>query len=715
MTAKTPPTGHLRRSFFLGLACLVTLAAGPLRAESPTLSYTSFGTPGLIDMPTAQSAPDAEIATTLSYFAGSTRGTLSFQITPRLGGSFRYTRIEDWVIATGEETYDRSFDLRYRLIDEGRLRPAVAVGLQDFVGTGIYSGEYIAATKHLTPSLAVTGGIGWGRFGSFDGFTNPLGAIDDRFETRPQTSGTTGGQIESTKWFRGDAALFGGVSWAATDRLTLKAEYSSDDYTLERTQGRDLFERTSPVSVGMDYRLSDGVRLQGYVMHGTEVGLAATFVTNPRFPNVDGGAGAAPVPVQPRTNVGGLTASQAPTARQQARIREQTATLLAADGMTLEAMRIDARSTTVSLRNTRYIARAEAIGRTARILTRTLPASVEAITIVPTENGIPLSAVTLQRSDLEEMEFAPDGAWQSYARAQITDAAGSLDEAIYQGELYPRFQWSVAPYVNASYFDPDSPVRLDLGVAVGASYDFAPGLTAAGRVEQRVVGNRDESTRNDPSELPRVRSDANIYAKEDTALKFLTLAHYSRPASDIYARATAGYLETMYFGLSTELLWKPVASRLALGVEVNEVRQRDFDQRFGLRDYQVTTGHATAYYDFGNSFYGRLSAGRYLAKDWGATFALDRIFANGWRLGAYATLTDVPFEEFGEGSFDKGIQIDIPLQHFLGRPTGRISGVKIQPILRDGGAQVNVRGRLYDTLRSYHTPELARSWGRFWR
>ena len=212
-----------------------------------------------------------------------------------------------------------------------------------------------------------------------------------------------------------------------------------------------------------------------------------------------------------------------------------------------------------------------------------------------------------------------------------------------------------------------------------------------------------------------MRSDANIYAIEDTALKFLTLAHYSRPASDIYARATAGYLETMYFGLSTELLWKPVASRLALGVEVNEVRQRDFDQRFGLRDYQVTTGHATAYYDFGNSFYGRLSAGRYLAKDWGATFALDRIFANGWRLGAYATLTDVPFEEFGEGSFDKGIQIDIPLQHFLGRPTGRISGVKIQPILRDGGAQVNVRGRLYDTLRSYHTPELARSWGRFWR
>jgi hypothetical protein len=31
----------------------------------------------------------------------------------------------------------------------------------------------------------VTGGIGWGRFGSRDGFGNPLGLLDDRFDTRP--------------------------------------------------------------------------------------------------------------------------------------------------------------------------------------------------------------------------------------------------------------------------------------------------------------------------------------------------------------------------------------------------------------------------------------------------------------------------------------------------------------------------------------------------
>ncbi len=716
MTPARKPRRRLQRSISNVLLCayMVQNATGAF-AEPNQLTYSTYGTPGLIDMPTAQSAPDAEFATTLSYFAGSTRGTLSFQMLPRLSGSFRYTKIEDWAPATGEATFDRSFDLRYRLADEGPIRPAVAIGLQDFIGTGIYSGEYIVATKHLIPQVAVTAGIGWGRLGSFDGFTNPLGALNEDFETRPTSTGDTGGQIESARWFRGDAALFGGVSWAANERLTFKAEYSSDDYTRERAAGRDLFERDSPWNFGVDYRLSDGVHLQSYFMHGTELGVAATFRTNPRFPNVAGGAGSAPLPVQVRSAASAAPLDWTTNAARQKSARDQTATFLAADGMELEALRLDARSATVAIRNTRYLARAEAIGRTARILTRTMPASVERFTIVPMENGIPLAAVTLQRTDLEELEFAPDGAWQSYARADISDASTQLDDTIYADGVYPRFRWSLSPYVEGSYFDPDDPIRLDFGIALNSEYDIAPGLILSGRVQQRLVGNRDESTRSDPSTLPRVRSDANIYAKADTALKRLTLAQYFRPGPDLYGRVTAGYLETMYFGLSSELLWKPVRSRLALGVELNEVRQRDFDQRFGLQDYQVTIGHGTMYYDFGNGFHGQLSAGRYLAKDWGTTIALDRTFANGWRLGAYATFTDVSFDDFGEGSFDKGIRISVPLQHFLGWPSDRVADVTIQPILRDGGARLNVSDRLYDTVRSYHEPELQRGWGRFWR
>ncbi|NNE50906.1 MAG: YjbH domain-containing protein [Sulfitobacter sp.] len=695
--------------FAVGLGLGLT----PAQSQTPAgYSYSTYGTPGLIDMPTAQSAEDAELSATVSHFAGTTRTTLSFQFTPRLSGSFRYSKIENFTRAGA--LFDRSFDLRYRFLDETRYRPAVAVGLQDFIGTGIYSGEYIVATKTLTPRLTVTGGLGWGRLGSYNGFTNPLGVLDDRFETRPGGFTGTGGQIESAKWFRGDAALFGGVAWQATDKLTLKAEYSSDAYDIETSRG--LFERESALNFGLDYKLREGLHMQAYYLYGSELGVAFNLITNPRKPAINGGSGAAPLPVKRRAPGSARDLGWTEETRRSGNLRGQVGDLLAADGMALEAMNLSARSVTIHIRNDRYLARPEAIGRTARILTRTLPASVETFVIVPVENGIPLSATTLKRRDMEDLEFAPDGPWLSYARAGITDAADSLDGSTYSSGLYPDFTWSVGPYVSTSYFDPDEPVRVDAGLQLKARYDIAPGWIVSGTLQQRLAGNKGDATRESDSVLPRVRSEGFIYDREgETALKDLTIAHYFRPGEDLYGRVTAGYLESMFGGVSAELLWKPVGSRLALGGELNYVKQRDFDQAFGFRDYSLATGHLSAYYDMGNGYYGQIDAGRYLAGDWGATLTLDRTFANGWRIGAYATFTDVSFDDFGEGSFDKGLRFTVPLNHLLGRPSGQTYKTVIQPLSRDGGARLNVEGRLYDIVRSYHDPELKDSWGRFWR
>ncbi len=53
----------------------------------------------------------------------------------------------------------------------------------------------------------------------------------------------------------------------------------------------------------------------------------------------------------------------------------------------------------------------------------------------------------------------------------------------------------------------------------------------------------------------------------------------------------------------------PNDSRLAFGVELNQVVQRDFDQLFGLRDYEVTTGHASAYWDVASGYGFQVDAG----------------------------------------------------------------------------------------------------------
>jgi hypothetical protein len=330
--------------------------------------------------------------------------------------------------------------------------------------------------------------------------------------------------------------------------------------------------------------------------------------------------------------------------------------------------------------------------------------------------GMPTSSVTFRRADLEALENANSN--EILHRAVIADAlAAGADDALRPTEgLYPRLRWALTPYGEASIFDPDDPFRADVGVSLSAQYEIVPGLVLAGTMRQKVFGNLDASTRVSNSAVHHVRSDLVEYQRHgDLAVQNLTLSWYGRPGENLYSRLSVGLLERMYGGVSGELLWKPVDSRLALGAELNYVRQRDFDQHFSFRDYDVMTGHASAYYDIGGGFHGQLDVGRYLATDWGATFALDREFANGWKVGAFATFTDMSRADFGEGSFDKGIRLTIPVAWTTGQPSVNRVNTTIRSLNRDGGRRLELDGRLYDTVRQSHVGGLYDSWGRFWR
>ena len=88
---------------------------------------------------------------------------------------------------------------------------------------------------------------------------------------------------------------------------------------------------------------------------------------------------------------------------------------------------------------------------------------------------------------------------------------------------------------------------------------------------------------------------------------------------------------------------------------------------------------------------------------------------NGWKVGAFATLTDMSTADFGEGSFDKGIRISIPVAWTTGKPSVNTLKTTIRPLQRDGGARLDVDGRLYETVRGGQMGDLYNEWGRFWR
>ncbi|MCA1777524.1 MAG: YjbH domain-containing protein [Loktanella sp.] len=636
--------------------------------------YNSYGAPGLIDMPVATSPPDAELAFTTSSFAGQTRNTLTFQMTPRLSGSFRYSVLDDFLDAPGgsDTLYDRSLSLHYRFMDEdvAGMRPAIAIG----------SG----------------------------GFTNPLSVLGDRFERRPDRDANLGGEVEADQLFRGDAAFFGGMEWQVTDKLKLIAEYSSDDYQRE---SRFAFDPESQLNFGATYTLRPGIDLSLRYLYGSEIGVQLSAALNPLNRPYKSGRAPAPPPVMPQASAAAL--SWGDMLERQGSLRQQLSDALNQQGIRLHGFELNQASIRVDIENKAYLQQAQAIGRTARVLSRRMPARIETFSIVSVASGMPVSEIRIRRSDMETLEHEVDGSWQSFARAQIASPVRATQPV---PERYPNFDWSLKPYLTPSLFDPDDPLRADVGAEISARYEPLRGLEFSGSIRKKVIGNLDEATRRSDSVLPRVRSDFSLYDKEgDPALTDLTAGYYFKPGKNLYGRATVGYLERMFGGVSTELLWKPNDSFFAIGIETSYVKQRDFDQGFGFQDYDVVTGHVSAYSELGNGFHAQVDAGRYLAGDWGATFSLDREFKNGWRVGAFATKTDVSSSDFGEGSFDKGIRITVPLSWLTGEPNRDGFSTTIRPVTRDGGARLDVDGRLYDRVRPLQKPALQDGWGRFWR
>ena len=711
-----------RRRSRQGVALMVAaLTASGTAAETPTFpieeqpSLNFYGLPGLVDTPSATPLPDGQLSTTVSFFAGQTRSTLAFQFSPRITGTFRYIGIQDWN-SDGFETYrDRSFDVRFLLSKETKRWPALTVGLQDLAGTGIYAGEYVVATKGFDQPLGLPGrvkvsaGLGWGRLGS----AGSIGSIGTRPGFMP---GDTGGELSTDQWFRGDYAPFGGVEWQINDKWGVKAEYSSDAYDAETVRG--VFEQSSRLNFGVEYQASRRLRLGAYYLYGSEFGVNAQIQFNPKKAATPMTL-AGPRPIIERPSRASKpevwTTGWADSESAATTIRDAMLPELTEDGVRLIAFSTTAHVAELRIANDRYSSPSVAIGRTARVMARVLPPSVETFRITLVENDLALSTTTIQRRDLETLEFVPDGSSALLARSNVSDADPAPPNAVFADNLYPRFRWSIGPYIAPSYFDPDEPVRADVGLSARVSYNFAPGWTVAGEARQRAFGNIEDSDQLSNSVLPRVRTDALLYAQEgETTIEKLYLARVWKPREDLYARITAGYLESMFGGLSTELLWKPADSKLALGVEANYARQRNFDQLLGFQDYDVATGHVSAYYQFGDGYLGQVDVGRYLAGDVGATFTLSREFKNGWKVGGFFTLTDVSAEEFGEGSFDKGITLTIPLNWFLGEPTKRSVSATIRPVQRDGGARLNVPGRLYPQLREGHGPDIADDWSRVW-
>jgi hypothetical protein len=356
----------------------------------------------------------------------------------------------------------------------------------------------------------------------------------------------------------------------------------------------------------------------------------------------------------------------------------------------------------------------------SRIAANHLPFEVEEITIVEILGALEVSRVTLLRSDLERRALGRGSPEEIMAHTEFETPRSDWKEAntgYVRSDVYPAFDWWLAPELQQHIGDPSEGIYLaDVDLELGLVYALTPKISLSFVGRRFLFGNLDNIDRKSNSQLPRVRSNIVEYLQNGrTHIEQLQANYISGLAPNWYFRASAGLFEGMFGGVGGEILYKPFDKPFALAVDLNWVKQRDFDQLLSFQDYEVLTGHATLYYDL--PFYdmrATISAGRYLAKDRGVTFDFSRRFPSGIRVGAWATFTNVSADQFGEGSFDKGFYVSIPLELLLTRRTQQTASFLFRPLTRDGGQKLGVGPRLFDFFENRNRGDFEREWSRMY-
>lgn len=683
---------------FVFFVCFFAPSTGHGQIER-SVNTGNYGLPNIISLPTAYRLPEGEIVINQQIHKSLARSGISFQALPRLGLSFRYTGHGiGGGEAYGRVNHDRSFDAHISILEESNYLPAISVGLRDFIGTGWYTSEYIVGSKSFR-NFELSVGLGFGRLAGKNTISNPFAIFNKKFENREKNNEGVGGTFGTLNWYQGNASPFYGISYIYSNQLRFSLEYSPD--LMERESS--YMSVKSPLNFGMSYQINNYLDVSAQFLHGSQFSLSASVKTNPNRPPLKGGKDLAPVPMRKR-NFGHVKH----TVNQEQIIKK----VLDVDGFEIHYLGFSDNSARIDVTNTKFRSTAQAVGRISSTLQRFTSDSIKTATISFRKLDLQVASYTVDLEKIANEQFNPVSYSKDSKSILAIDAKPKSKVTNEQ-----NFSWGLGPYIAHRLFNPDLPLSMETGLELKGSYKLFPGLRLSGELRKSVLTNLTDNQRRSNSTLHRVHSDWPLYdfAGQDGHIHTLKISYLKNISSNIYARAHAGWLEPFFAGVGGEILFKPAVSPIALGIDVHYVQKRDYQMMFNLRDYKTTLGHVSLYYDAGGIFEVEINAGRYLAGDWGATTTISRKFGNGWEVGGYATLTDVPFDVFGEGSFDKAIYVSVPLDWIISSPNKTQRRLTLRPITRDGGAQLASSRKLYRFIEKSQNSQFKREFGRLWK
>ena len=669
-------------------------------------SSSNYGNTGILEMPNARFMEEAKMRLNFSGSFPHEYTSLTTSPFNWFEATYRYTEIKDELygpsIYSGNQSLkDKGFDMKFRIFKESSYLPALAVGLNDIAGTGLFSSEYIVATKNYR-DIDFTLGLGFGLLGTEGGISNPFTSLSDSFKRRPSYSGL-GGEFSIGTWFSGDAALFGGVEYNLRKYgLRLKLEY--DTSNLDEVGKVDKVK--SRFNFGATYHISESLNLSAAFERGDVFRIGFNLTGNFLEDTI--------LKPSPK-NVIKLDKQRMDRLRQNKDIfyRSLNKSLLD-EGIYIQAANYNENSVDVAVATERFFTYSRTAGRTARIASALSSDEVDEINVHVMNGDTELVIYSINR---EQFDRADNGIGSVNEILDKSSFSSANNDPLYNDAdfmptvVFPDFRWTMAPSLRHQLGGPEG---FYLGALIWQTdliLKIRRNLTLYTSLGINIYDTFDNFVNFSTSPIPKVRSDIQRYLDEGkNHIKRMNIEYHGSPFKDVFYRVEAGILEEMFAGVGGEILYRPFNKRYVLGLSAHKVRKRAFDQKFSLMDYENITAHLSLYNEWPAGVLSAISVGEYLAGDVGGTLDVSRRYKSGFTLGVFATKTNLSAEEFGEGSFDKGFYFSIPTKLFFTDYTTGHIGFGLNPLTKDGGAKLWQSANLYGVFGDSHATSIIRDW-----
>ncbi|WP_290368543.1 YjbH domain-containing protein [Massilia sp. Bi118] len=662
-------------------------------ASTPALQ----GQSGYINMPSAWVEADGTVSTGYGYDRPYGSVWVSATVLPFLQMTGRYvsingipgfTNVKGQYGSAYGRYKDKVVDAKLRLLSQSDWLPEVSVGATDLLGTELFKGQYIVATKTFGSAKNIEASIGYGN-------NRPSGA-------------------------------FGGIRWAPlwTPGWALVAEYDANDYKKDfRAAETAAGDRSKGPSVALEYRWGWlGAQVARHRDHfSANAYLSIPFSEREFIPKLY-----EPAPFDPKKAPARATAAE--WQQDGSRGAALAAALVKQDFKNVR-VELDSNVLKLTLTNNRISNMGRAIGRAARTALAFAPEGTRAIHITYTKLEQPIATYEFQdlprltdyltglvkREDFlqtvavryatpadridDQQGLLAAAREESNGLAVQVGQDGNIVQVVSEDREANRFK--TIPKISFFFNDPSGALRYEVAAATNYDRRLGQGTYLNSAFKLNILENVSGVTQKSNSLLPHVRTDVAEY-KRGSRLKLnrLLLNQYLTLDERLYARASAGFYEEMYRGVGGQVLYLPKDSRWAADLSVDAVQQRGYKGWFDKLDYKTVTALGSLHYKLPYDITATARAGRFLARDEGVRLEFKRRFQSGVEIGAWYTKTNgkditnpgTPANPYN----DKGVFLSVPLNIMLPMDSQANAGIGLSPWTRDVGQMVASPGDLYD-------------------